>query len=134
MRDFEDLSDVEKMLRTLVYCIDTRDTCWQGEAFMCYQSGKAKELMEKLGIPGEITRELNSERIIREKRERIAEKLGRHLTSIPSNRTFDSEGRYCPKCDCATLVYENTKSCIACEGITYEDYEECHGEENGSRG
>lgn len=126
MRKFEELSDVEKMLRTLVYSIDTRDDCWQGEAFMCYQSSQAKELMEKLGIPGESTRELNSDRIAREKRERVAERLAK------LGKKMADKGRYCPKCDCATLVYEDSKDCIACDGVTQEGYEK--REENGSRG
>lgn len=97
MRDFEDLSDVEKMLRTLVFCIDSKDDCWQGEAFMYYKLEEAKELMEKLGIPQDVKKK------------------------VPSDRPMDSKGRYCPKCSCDTLVHEDDKSCIACRGRTYID-------------
>ena len=57
MREFSDLSETEKMLRTLIYAIESKDKSYSsdpvplGEAYLKYKLTEAKALAEKLKIP-----------------------------------------------------------------------------------
>lgn len=57
MRKFEDLTDAEKELRTLIYAVESKDVQMKGEpprlgeAYLAMTLSRAKETAIKLGIP-----------------------------------------------------------------------------------
>ncbi len=57
MKNYEDLSDAEKALRSLIYAVETKDRkhpnhpIHLGEEYLSVKLAHAKEVANKLGIP-----------------------------------------------------------------------------------